>query len=210
MRTLHIRLAPLFLITVLCASACNFTGAPPSGTETPLPTGKALSSAEVDALWTPLPLARFEHPSGRFAISYPVGWTVSTDDESITFYNQEQTLVIFAQAGSEPPPGGIKYMDAYINGYFSDASPVNKHFPQPILDKPLTNMERLGEVVQSDGSILVKYAFNSGNVRGFGNSFFEQSGETVYILTFLAFDAKLWDPLLPTFAQVSDSLERFR
>jgi hypothetical protein len=145
-----------------------------------------------------MPLTPYKHPAGLFEISYPTGWQVDEDDEAVYFGNSSDTLltiVSFVDVGSEAETGD---MERFIDGWFS-----------PEGYGSLDEFERLNQAPQADGSILVEYSFESEGVVSYGNSFFEQHGTVIFVLSFWVEDADDWDSLVPTFGEVANSFRGY-
>ncbi|WAL60206.1 hypothetical protein [Thermocoleostomius sinensis] len=171
-----VRLISLLLLSSLILAACSKTNLTntiqPPATVTPPnaapPTVKASASPPPSTELT----QTYEEPQGSFTISFPQGYQFEQSDKGVIFRSEDEAFrgeVVFGSAQ------GGKYTSDQLESFLKEAYRTNLK---------LTEVEWQKTETQPDGSLRIDWVGKDpqGNVLD-AESFIEQRGDTIYILT---------------------------
>lgn len=171
-----LRLAFLLMVSTVAIAACTRNSDKTSRTETPpivsSPSPVALPSLPTS---TPSPSAlnvTYTQPDGAFEISFPEGFEHQPTESGLVFYTQDEAFrgeVVFGSAQGE------QYTNDQLEAFLKQAYRTNLN---------LTEVDWQQTAVQPDGSIRIDWVGKDPgeNVLD-AESFIEQRGDTIYILT---------------------------
>jgi hypothetical protein len=172
-----VRLISFLLLSALILAACgktNLTNAIQpspvtvgSPSATPAPTVEASASPQETTL-----TQTYEEPQGAFAISFPQGYQYEQSEKGVIFRSADEAFrgeVVFGSAQ------GGKYTSEQLESFLKEAYRNNLK---------LTEVEWQKTESQPDGSLRIDWVGKDpqGNVLD-AESFIEQRGDTIYILT---------------------------
>ncbi|PDV99884.1 hypothetical protein [Candidatus Chloroploca asiatica] len=183
--------AALLVMLLLTACTVGQNGAP-APLEEPTATFSEQASLDATAEADPLfvefgELVPYEHPSGVFSIDVPANWVL---------IDQSRPDELFMTWTDTTRKGGV------IINLFEDETAYNEEELLSILDAFLSNnfsgqpeFEADTPEMQNDGSILLAWAYVATAASGeqfllLGNSFVEQRGNKISILTTLIPDER--------------------
>ena len=178
-------LGTVLLALLLLLSGCGTQAATP----TAVPSTDLPGSEQITASLTP-----YYDPDGFFSISVPRTWKANEQARQVEFSDANGMLHVMVQyidAGQTLDEAGMLKL---IDDYFS-----------PQAGGGVTGFNREKSTVQDDGSVLVEYSFTTGEVPGYGGSFFEQHGTIFYILSLWVQQQDLWAANRAFFDEIADS-----
>jgi hypothetical protein len=170
-----LRLACLLMVSTVAIAACTRNTDKTTRTESsPIasPSPVALPSLPTS---TPSPSAltvTYTQPDGAFEISFPEGFEHQPTESGLVFYTQDEAFrgeVVFGSAQGE------QYTNEQLEAFLKQAYRTNLN---------LTEVDWQQTAVQPDGSIRIDWVGKDPgeNVLD-AESFIEQRGDTIYILT---------------------------
>jgi hypothetical protein len=192
-----VRLISLLLLSTLMLVACGKTNltntiqppaAVPSPSVAPTPTVETSASPQQ----TPELTQTYEEPQGSFAISFPEGYQYEQSEKGVIFRSADEAFrgeVVFGSAQ------GGKYTSDQLEAFLKEAYRTNLK---------LTEVEWQKTEAQPDGSLRIDWVGKDpqGNVLD-AESFIEQRGDTIYILTLSGINKPYLDYLTDAQAIVS-------
>jgi hypothetical protein len=171
-----LRLIFLLIVSTVALSACTRSGKTTSIEPSPTASEPQLPAA-IASFATPTPSpsalnATYSQPDGAFEISFPEGFEYQETESGLLFYTQDQVFrgeVVFGSAQGE------QYTNEQLEAFLKQAYRTNLN---------LTEVDWQQTAVQPDGSVRIDWVGKDpGNNVLDAESFIEQRGDTIYILT---------------------------
>lgn len=171
-----VRLLPLLLFSALTLAACG-KGSPVVSNPSPAATPVASTSPAAEPSASPSTEATnlkqtYQEAAGAFKISFPEDYLYEKTDSGVVFHSKDEAFrgeVVFGSAQ------GSKYSNEELEKFLKEAYKQNLK---------LTEVDWQQTEEQSDGSLRIDWVGKDpqGNTLD-AESFIEQRGDTIYILT---------------------------